>query len=46
MDQQKPHEKQEKEPELKRPEEVVKDLEPEKEEAKDVKGGDFKPWKW
>jgi hypothetical protein len=38
-DEQKKQIKQEKEPELKRPDEAVKDLEPDKEEGKDVKGG-------
>jgi hypothetical protein len=37
-----PQVKQEKEPELKRPEKQIKDLEPDKEEGKDVKGGYFK----
>ena len=35
-----PQVKQEKDPELKRPDDAVKDLEPEKEEGGAVKGGD------
>ena len=39
MDEQKRPDRQEKEPELRRPDEAVKDLEPENEEGEAVKGG-------
>lgn len=43
-DEQKQQGKQEKDPELKRPDEMLKDLEPEKEQAETVKGGAFLKW--
>jgi hypothetical protein len=48
MDEQKQPATQEKQPKLKRPDEAVKDLEPEKDEGEAVKGGDlgWKPLKW
>jgi hypothetical protein len=39
MDEQKPRAVREKEPQLKRPEEAVKDLEPQAEESDAIKGG-------
>lgn len=44
MDENKQQDKQEKEPEVRRPDEAIKDLEPEKEKGHAVKGGDM--WKW
>jgi hypothetical protein len=44
-DEQRKQVEQEKEPELKRPEKDIKDLEPDKEEGKDVKGG-IQPYNW
>ena len=39
MDEQRQADKQEKEPEVRRPDEAIKDLEPDKEEGDAVKGG-------
>jgi len=39
MDEQKPHAEQQKAPELKRPDEAVKDLEPDPTDGEAVKGG-------
>jgi hypothetical protein len=41
VDEQKEPASQEKEPELRRPDEAVKDLEPEEQESEAVKGGSF-----
>jgi hypothetical protein len=43
MDEQKQPQPQEKEPELRRPDDTVKDLAPEVEEGAEVKGGDLGP---
>jgi hypothetical protein len=45
-DEQQQPRKQEKEQEVKRPDEAIKDLEPDKGEGEAVKGGSTDSWQW